>query len=519
MELEEKSGFEAAGLEKNHNANIVQNFGTGKHGAENVTQDIFAATTREKAGHTIGYKGLPSKYEKPKITGQMGSMSGTASCDAGQSQFDAMADEFFNDGAAENDNASPTSYSDLPNTFPTDCLPDDIIKIAEAVAASRNADIAGVYASMLAVAGASLGKSCLGHFEDDKDYGALWWVLVGEPGFGRKSPTVGVIAEPLTAKEREAYKRYCCEHAKWSNTPAKERSDEPRLKSLIADNITDERFFAKCYDNNGTVLWLVDELDELIGGLGMYNKNCSKAEGVLKKMYTQQDTPRETMSGRPMLIEAPAVTILTTTQPDMLPNIMKKYTGRGDGFIDRWLFVPMEIQPHKRDAPPITDYIKELWRSYVDRLLHNQLADIYEDDEAREVRKDARDKWEENGRERLLLAKNDPVQKQMATLRPKAHYTLCRLAVVVARLRNEETVTAATMRYCVALTNYLLNQQTKTLYSVADGSFKSKTTANVVTCKYLLSLEDDNGKKKYNQSDVARIMNTSKQNVHNWLNK
>lgn len=84
MELEEKSGFEAAGLEKNHNANIVQNFGTGKHGAENVTQDIFAATTREKAGHTIGYEGLPSKYEKPIITGQMGSMSGTASCDVGQ---------------------------------------------------------------------------------------------------------------------------------------------------------------------------------------------------------------------------------------------------------------------------------------------------------------------------------------------------------------------------------------------------------------------------------------------------
>ena len=253
--------------------------------------------------------------------------------------------------------ASPTSYGDTRNTFPTDHLPDELKAVVDAVCKNRNADPAGAWASLLAVAGASLGKSCLGHFGSDTDYPALWWVLNGGPGTN-KSPIAKFFIEPLRRYEREAYDRYCADLEQLASVPKKDRGDEPRLKSLIADGITDEKFFMKCCDNGGAIFWARDEFDGLIGGLGQYNKTSSPAEANLKTMYSQEDVSRETVGGCPMLIPSPAVTILTTTQPDMLARIMRKYIDRGDGFFDRFLFVPMETQPPTMEEPPITDDVK-----------------------------------------------------------------------------------------------------------------------------------------------------------------
>ena len=49
MEDTKKATQEAAGTMENYDANIVQNFGTGKHVPENVTQDIFEATKGNKS--------------------------------------------------------------------------------------------------------------------------------------------------------------------------------------------------------------------------------------------------------------------------------------------------------------------------------------------------------------------------------------------------------------------------------------------------------------------------------------
>ena len=413
---------------------------------------------------------------------------------------------------------SPTSYGDTWNTFPTDHLPDKLKAVVDAVCKNRTAAPAGAWASLLAVSGASLGKSCLGHFGSDTDWGALWWVLDGGPGTN-KSPIVKFFINPLRQYEREAYDRYCADLEQWASVPKKDRGDEPRLKSLVADGITDEKFFMKCCDNGGAIFWAVDEFDGLINSLGQYSKNGSTAEANLKTMYTQEDVSRETISGRPMLIPSPAVTILTTTQPDMLARIMRKYIDRGDGFFDRFLFVPMGTQPPTKDEPPIPDDARRLWLSYVDRLLHNQLAHIYENDEARDVRLEARHKWQVQcvTHEGLAAQNDDTLLYRVASLYPKAHYTLCRLAVVVARLRDEDTITAATMRYCVALAEYLLHQQIKTLYSIAEAHRKPTITKKDV-CRWLVENLEREGGTRPPKTEIARFMGMSRQALNYLLN-
>lgn len=468
---------------------------------------IFEPTKKDKSGVISTH--LPGFAE---------AMRGTTSTMTQQRQWDAMADDFFNDGEAESDNASPTGYGDMQNTFPSYHLPDELKAIVGAVCKNRNADPAGAWASLLAVAGASLGKTCLGHFGSDTDWGALWWVLDGGPGTN-KSPIVKFFISPLRRYEREAYDRYCADLEQWASIPKKDRGDEPRLKSLVADNITDERFFAKCCDNGGAIFWAVDEFDGLINGLGQYSKNGSPAEANLKTMYSQEDISRETVGGRPMLIPSPAVTILSTTQPDMLARIMRKYIDRGDGFFDRFLFVPMRTQPPTKEEPPIPDDIRRLWQSYVDRLLHNQLADIYEDDEARAVRLEARHKWQVQcvTHEGLAVQNSDTLFNRVASLYPKGHYTLCRLAVVVARLRDESTITAATMRYCVALTEYLLHKQINTLFDIVEAHRKPTITKKDV-CRWLVdNLEREDGTRPP-KAEIARFMGMSRQALNYLLN-
>ncbi len=463
-------------------------------------------------------KKVKSNVISTHLPGSAEAISGNSSDEEQQRQWDAMADEFFSDEDTADNSASPANFGGTLDTFPADYMPDDLKGVVDAVCKNRNADPAGAWASLFAVAGASLGKTCLGHFGSDTDWGALWWVLNGGAGTN-KSPIVKFFISPLRMYEREAYDRYCADLEQWASIPKKDRGDEPRLRSLIADNITDEKFFMKCCDNGGAIFWAVDEFDGLINGLGQYSKNGSPAEANLKTMYSQEDMSRETVGGRPMLIPSPAVTIISTTQPDMLARIMRKYIDRGDGFFDRFLFIPMRTQLPTKDEPPIPDNVIQLWQSYVDRLLHNQKADIYEDDEARDVRLEARHKWQVQcvTHEGLAAQNNDTLLYRVASLYPKAHYTICRLAVVVARLRGEDTITAATMSYCEAVTDYLIHQQIKTLYSIAQAHIKPTITKKDV-CRWLVeNLEREDGTRPP-KAEIARFMGMSRQTLNYLLN-
>ena len=146
-------------------------------------------------------------------------------------------------------------------------------------------------------------------------------------------------------------------------------------------------------------------------------------------------------------------------------------------------------------------------------MLHNQLAHIYEDEDARGVRLEARHKWQVQSvtHEALAAQNDDNMYYRVASLYPKAHYTLCRLAVVVARLRDESGITAATMRYCVALTEYLLHQQIKTLYSIAD-THRKPLIAKKDVARWLVDNTD------YKKADIGRFLYPDSDNPRQALN-
>lgn len=451
------------------------------------------------------------------IEGFAEAMRGLASDEVQQNEWDKTADEFYSDESTTT-TPDPSIFMEatkggVNNPFPTYHLPEYLHEVVKAVCAFHNADPAAAWASVLAVAGAALGKSCRGHFGSYLNWPSCWWVLNGAPG-ANKSPVTSFFIHPLRLQEREAHARYIAEKDEWTKRPKDQRGEQPRYKSLIADGITDEQFFGKCYDNGGKLFWCRDEFDGLINGLGLYNKTGSPAEAVLKTIYSQEDVSRETVGGRPMLIENPAVTMLTTCQPDMLARLMRKYIERGDGFFDRFLFVPVETMQPMMEETPIQDDIKRLWGGCVDKMLHNQLGDIYEDEVARVERLKARYKWQLNGMtaEYMATDSGDQVTMRTASLYPKAHYTLCRLAIVVARLRNENTITGDTMRYCVTLTDYLLSQQIATLNRIVEAGRMKPAIAKKDVARWLVDNTD------YKKADIARFLFPDSKNPRQALN-
>lgn len=457
---------------------------------QTICDGIFAATKRPLSTDITTH-----------VPGFAEAINGTMSNDAGQSQFDAMADEFFNDGAAENDNASPISYSDS-GEFPVWHLPQDLQRVVNVVSSAYNADPVAAWVSMLGVAMACLGKSCRGYFGNGKylNWPTGWFVLVGMPGTN-KSPIIDWFTRYLREEERSAYHRYCQELAQWKSQPKKaRRGEEPKHKSLVAENITDERFFQKCCENNGKLFWLGDEFDGLLGGLGMYTKNAAPAIANLKKLYSQIDLSRDTMGHGPMLIENPAVNILASSHPGMIIDLMRKFVSRGDGFFDRFTFVEINEQKPVLEEPDITPDVVSIWYTVVERLLHNQLAEIRENEDAAKVRKQAKKNWDEQCFTICGLAKTsgDWLEARRAPLYKKAHYMVCRLAVVVARLRDEDVITADTMRYCVVLTNYFLKQQSQLLSRF--GECKKPTITIKDVARWLVDNTD------HKKADIARFL-------------
>jgi len=218
-------------------------------------------------------------------------------------------------------------------------------------------------------------------------------------------------------------------------------------------------------------------------------------------MHSQDDVSDDTICRGFSLIENPAVTILAATHPGMVVDLMRKFVSRGDGFFERFLFVEISEQVPKLEEPDITPDVVSIWYTYVEMMLHNQLANIYADKAAEVLRNEVKNKWEKQCFDISLLAKEsgDWLTARQAPIYKKAHYVLCRLAIVVARLRGEDTVTEDTMRYCVDVANFFAKQQLAILSKF--GERKADTLTKRDVAQWLVKNPQGHSK-----ADIARFL-------------
>ncbi len=396
-------------------------------------------------------------------------------------------------------------------TFPTWGLPDDLQQIIKAVSDGYQCDPSIVTAAIFSAAGTALGKSVVGYSDNYRNHPALWFVIVGKASSGKSAP-VEWVYKPLMEHEIAEFKRYKADHAKWESLPRENRGDAPRLHSKISGNITDEKLLYKLADNNGALCWKHDEFATLLGGMGKYsNGGAGMIVGNLLSIFSGADFSKESVSGEPMMIEAPALNIITTTQPTVLKRLMAPYLQ--NGFFERFLYIPIAGKVPEYKPVRITDDASITWVDYIDCLLRNNISEIRENKSAYDIHVNAMNRW--RNEERLMMDCNsgDLYEDVCCSILEKANYHLCRLSIIAAMLNGCNIITAPVMQYAVDCVDYLINGQKVALLKVLHGDKRGEPTLGD-TIRQLYRIKPD-----LNQSELARSLGTSQQYVNNILNQ
>ena len=348
--------------------------------------------------------------------------------------------------------------------FPTWGLPEDLQRVIQEVADGYQCDASIVTAAIFSAAGTALGKSVVGISDNYRNYPANWFVIVGKASSGKSAP-VEWVYKPLMEYEIAEYNRYKSERIKWESLPKETRDEAPRLRSRIAGNITDEKLLYKLADNDGALCWKHDELATLVGGMGRYsNGGAGMIVGILLTIYSGCDFSKESVSGEPLMIQSPALNIISTTQPSVLKKLMAPHLQ--NGFFERFLYININGKVPEYKPVIITDDIRRIWTEYIDRLLRNDVREIVEHPAAYEIHVKAMNRWREEERLLIEFDNGDLYEDVCCSLLEKANYHLCRLSIIAARLNGDNIISAPAMQYSVDCVDYLLNGQKAALLKV-----------------------------------------------------
>ena len=358
--------------------------------------------------------------------------------------------------------------------FPTWGLPEDLQKVIQEVADGYQCDQSTVTASIFAAAGAALGKSIIGISDNYRNYPALWFVIVGKASSGKSAPLDWVF-KPLMDYDAEAYKVYKASRIQYEAEAKESRGEPPRLLSRIAANITDEKLLYKLAENNGALCWKHDEFASLLGGLGKYsNGGASMIVGNLLSIFSGGDFTKESVSGEPLFIPSPALSIISTTQPSVLKKLMAPYLQ--NGFFERFLFVNIGGKVPDYKPVIISQDARRIWGEYIDGLIRNDVTEIQEHVAAYNIHVAAMNRWREEERVLMEADYGDLFAEVSCSILEKANYHLCRLSIIAARLNGENMITAPIMQYSVDCVDYLIDGQKVALLKILHDDRRGEPT-------------------------------------------
>ncbi len=405
---------------------------------------------------------------------------------------------------------STIPHEDLKE-FPVWGLPKDLQTFIRVVADGHQCSPSIPTAATFSAAGTAIGKSVTGRFDNDFDYPANWFVIVGKASTGKTRPAERVY-QVLMDYEEKAYNDYLAAREAYNRQPKDQRGEPPRLHSRIEGLMTDEKLLYKLGQNNGALCWKHGELEALFGGMGRYSKGgAGMIVGCLEDIFSHTTLQRSTIGSEPIFVKEPALNIFTTTQPVKIRQLMRPYViGRG-GFFERFLYVHV-TKPKERKRPTIIgDDVMAVWSDCIDRLIHLEPFTMTENEQAADLHNQARKYWEGLGDTLDEEGSDDDFDDVRCSCYYKANYHVCRLAMITAILNGETVINAPAMAYAIHCTQYLLSNQLFMLSLITKDDRRGQSVTMKEVCRYLM----ERGKK---QTEIAEFLKITRQTVNGYVN-
>lgn len=249
--------------------------------------------------------------------------------------------------------------------YPVAVLPAPVRELAAAGARTGIPPALAAGAALAAAATAMGAQSELEISESWRERAIVWVAIVAPRGAG-KSPAQGMAFGPLRTHDARAYANLQQETALWRelNAPAGSR---PRDTSILVSDTTLEALVRRLADANGALGADVDELAQLLRGLGEYKRGGGGDRGRFLSLWSGSPWRYTRATGNvDLLVSRPTVVICGGLQP----GLHHLLGGEEDGMRPRWLphlAVMPEQAPSDISAQTVTS-----WTALLDALVQRR---------------------------------------------------------------------------------------------------------------------------------------------------
>lgn len=391
-----------------------------------------------------------------------------------QAQNEPVNNPHFDFTVGDAQEPSPDDTTAEVTELPIWGLPPELQNVIEDVTKGYRSYRDFVVASLMCATACIVGKRVTAHYDNYINHATLWLMTVADSSRGKSTP-LQFFFKPIQEMEDEAYNRYQEEKQQWRANKCE--GEEPIFHRKLMGNATDEvvlKALAKVDD----LCWFNDEMRATIESWGLYKNG---ANGVivanLMNIFGYSSTSIDRV-GYQLRVKHPNLSIVGTTQPSVLKQMMGKKGYDKDGMFQRFLYA----FPERRKRPPRTKHIiddisKSVWNEYVGHLTSQDYGDIYETPEAEQIHDAVLQKWDSQAdeyEEHGIIA--------MGAYVDKLSYHLCRWCACVAVLRGNQRIDADVMRYSIECMEYFKWCAERAFCLIANGEDRPKepTTAELV---------------------------------------
>lgn len=360
--------------------------------------------------------------------------------------------------------------------------------------------------AMLVAAGAAAGKRHSLHYGAYNDYPCLWLCATARTGYNKSAPVEQVV-KPLKAINEQLISDHTAELKEWQAAGGDKSGQEPpHRKQLISSDVTPEQRYYLLAHND--LLYYRDELFGCLKDIGRYS-----ASGEIEQfltIFSAGDFSIDRRTADSYYVKTPFMAWIGGIQKAKLNEAFGCMALRGNGFLERWLFVwlqddkvsdDVEERPLPADIVAAWDkLIQTIWRMKPQNYHLSPLAtDIYHE--------------YKRGLRRMMNDKRatDDLIGHLA----KAEYIVKRIALIIHLLRfgdnAQEIIEGPTMNIAVQTMrafNYMNWQALRRI--CGDDKREELTDADLIrelVRRYQIT----------NQSALARCINRTQQYVSKLL--
>lgn len=256
----------------------------------------------------------------------------------------------------------------------------------EALASAYNVHTDFISACMLLVVGAAAGKRHTLHYGAYINKPCIWLCIAARKGYNKSTPLSQVLA-PLRVINESLIEQHIADCKAWQAAGGTNSGKEPppRKKILISDSTPEERYSLLA---NNDVLYYRDEMFGALKDVGRYS--ASGEIELYLSIHSGQDFSVERKTVGSYYVKSPFMAWVGTIQKDLLPEAFGSMALRGNGFLDRWLFVWLtddkvseDVEERLLPADLVNkwnDRIQEIWRMPpTDYHLTHKAKEVYQE--------------------------------------------------------------------------------------------------------------------------------------------